>query len=432
MLRTTIPPFDASNCHMRNTALRSFFFVVVSPFSLAAQQTDVLFIGNSYTGVNNLPLLVKNLALSVGDSLNVTMIAPGGYTFQGHTTYPQTTAAIAQGGWEFVVLQEQSQRPSFPEAQVILDVYPYAQALVDSIRVYSPCAEPVFYMTWGRESGDAQNCASWPPVCTYDGMQELLRERYLQMAVDNSASCAPVGAAWKEVRDTQPAIDLYDADGSHPSLAGSYLAACTFYSSFRKLSCAGASFISTLDPVTAATLQNIASSRVLDSLSVWNIGVNDPFVQAGYTDNGSGIVDLTSNAPTATQYLWSFGDGTQSTDPDPQHIYTQNGNYTVTLQVWDDCLRSATVSFTISVVVNGIVEQQTASVTAAVLDGSLRFSGIPGAGRMELLDLSGRIIASHRVQQGDATSLDLPHVPILIWSYFGDDGTRSVGRVVVP
>ena len=96
-------------------------------------------------------------------------------------------------------------------------------------------------------------------------------------------------------------------------------------------------------------------------------------------------------------------------------------------------MRSATVSFTISVVVNGIREQRTTLVTAVALDaGPLRFSGIPEPGRMELLDLSGRIIASQRVQQGDATALDLPKVPMVVWSYFGDDGTRSVGRVVVP
>ena len=49
-------------------------------------------------------------------------------------------------------------------------------------------------MTWGRENGDQSNCQSWPPVCTYEGMDDLLRERYMIMANDNNALVAPVGA----------------------------------------------------------------------------------------------------------------------------------------------------------------------------------------------------------------------------------------------
>ncbi len=200
--------------------------------SASAQPTNVLFIGNSYTNVNNLPEMTRLLALSLGDTLAVSSSMPGGVTFQGHTTNTITQNLIDQGDWDVVVLQEQSQIPSFPPSQVASDCYPYATALVDSIRAHSPCADPLFYMTWGRENGDADNCASWPPVCTYTGMQQQLRLSYLQMAQDNSAECAPAGMAWKRVREEYPSIGLYAADGSHPSIAGSYLVACTMYSTF--------------------------------------------------------------------------------------------------------------------------------------------------------------------------------------------------------
>lgn len=54
---------------------------------------------------------------------------------------------IRNGGWDFVVLQEQSQYPSFPQWQVETGVFPYAARLEDSVYAASPCAEPVFYMT---------------------------------------------------------------------------------------------------------------------------------------------------------------------------------------------------------------------------------------------------------------------------------------------
>lgn len=47
------------------------------------------------------------------------------------------------------------------------------------------------------------------------------------------------------------------------------------------------------------------------------------------------FTDLSTPAPgtTNTQWLWDFGDGTQSTQQNPLHIYTNTGNYPVTLKV---------------------------------------------------------------------------------------------------
>ena len=36
-----------------------------------------------------------------------------------------------------------------------------------------------------------------------------------------------------------------------------------------------------------------------------------------------------------TEWLWDFGDGTQSTEQNPSHIYSNPGVYTVTLTVVD-------------------------------------------------------------------------------------------------
>ena len=116
-------------------------FFISSSF---AQTKNVLFLGNSYTGVNNLPLLTYNLALSLGDTINYDSNTPGGYTYEGHSTNATSLAKIAQGNWDFVVLQEQSQKPSFPPSQVATEVYPYAQVLVDSIKSANACTEPFF------------------------------------------------------------------------------------------------------------------------------------------------------------------------------------------------------------------------------------------------------------------------------------------------
>ena len=60
-------------------------------------------------------------------------------------------------------------------------------------------------------------------------MNARLRDAYLRIADSSLASVSPVGAAWRYIRDTQPSIQLYVGDGSHPSVAGTYLAASVFY-----------------------------------------------------------------------------------------------------------------------------------------------------------------------------------------------------------
>lgn len=48
----------------------------------SAQQHRVLFIGNSYTSVNNLPEMTRQLALSLGDTLEVASSSPVGSSFR--------------------------------------------------------------------------------------------------------------------------------------------------------------------------------------------------------------------------------------------------------------------------------------------------------------------------------------------------------------
>ena len=52
--------------------------------SLQAQPKKVLFIGNSYTEVNNLPLLVQQVSESAGDRLEYQSNTPGGCRFLQH------------------------------------------------------------------------------------------------------------------------------------------------------------------------------------------------------------------------------------------------------------------------------------------------------------------------------------------------------------
>lgn len=304
-----------------------FLFFFYAPTILLSQSLDILFIGNSYTYANNMPQMVSEIALSFGDTLNFESSTPGGATFNVHSTNTNTLNKISQKPWDYIVLQAQSQEPSFSPTQVANDVFPYAQILIDSIESNSTCTEPIFFMTWGRKYGDQQNCQFYPPICTYLGMQQRLRESYLDMTFNHNATCSPVGICWKESIAQDSTLNLFSPDNSHPSIYGSYLAACSFYSTIFKKPSLGSYYIPNgIDTSTAIFLQTIASNTVLDSLSVWNI-FNADFNSMIIGD--SVIFDNISS--NYENFFWDFGDGNSSTDYSPVHTYLSGGSHDVTL-----------------------------------------------------------------------------------------------------
>jgi hypothetical protein len=373
-------------------------------FTSLAQQTKVLFIGNSYTGVNDLPNMFKNLALSMGDSVTIDSNTPGGFTFNQHSVNATTLQKIQQGNWDFIILQGQSQEPAFPPSQVSTQTYPYAKKLDSLIQVYNPCAETVFYMTWGRKNGDASNCASYPVICTYEGMQQRLRESYLEMTQDNQATCAPVGVAWRTFRNLYPATELYQTDESHPLEEGTYLAACVFYSTIFRKSCQGAQYMGTgITNSDGFNLQTVASATVLDSLENWQQYGSLPAARFNFTQTAN-QVNFTNQSLRATQYSWNFGDGSAlSTQNNPQHTYTSTGQYIVTLTAQTACGESNkyTDTITVSAVPNGIDElENDPDIQIHYQHGLLKWATSEDLKDMTLYDAQGKIVYQNTIRRG--------------------------------
>jgi hypothetical protein len=316
---------------MKNLIVTAIIFFYLSAHSFSQTSKNVLFIGNSYTYYNNLPQMLTDLARSAGDTMTFDSNTPGGYTFQGHSTNATSLAKISAGNWDFVVLQEQSQLPSFPINQVESSVFPYARILDSLVNVNNNCAETVFYMTWGRKFGDASNCANFAPLCTYEGMDSMLYLRYMMMADSNDAIVSPVGAVWRSIRQNYPLIDLYQSDNSHPSLAGSYAAACSFYATiFRK----DPTLITNnygLSAADALNIRQIAKTIVFDSLSKWHVGEYDPAANFNYNITNNYEVTFVNNSTNSNDFIWHFGDGISTSQENPVHTYNSPGTYTVTL-----------------------------------------------------------------------------------------------------
>jgi len=103
-----------------------FVACYINSYAQAKKKINVLFLGNSYTFYNNLPQLIKDIANANGDTLLFDSNCPGGYTFANHFSDATTISKIKAQAWNFVVLQAQSQEPSFSPAQVAAQTLPYA------------------------------------------------------------------------------------------------------------------------------------------------------------------------------------------------------------------------------------------------------------------------------------------------------------------
>ena len=302
-------------------------------FSIASAQKieKVLFVGNSYTGFHNLANLTREVAMKHGDTFESTDRSPGGFTFKNHTQAPDFFIQLREGNFDAVVLQEQSQLPSFPLSQVESDCYPFAKQIVDSIRAINPKTKIAFYMTWGRQNGDAQNCPNWPPVCTFGGMNNLLRERYISMAQQNSCRVAPVGVVWRDLRDST-SINLYEPDGSHPSPEGSLTAAMVIYATLFDKQLQNNFSLMPYSSQTIAQIANTTNFITQDSAVLWNYEhqLSSKFPEHTWKSQGTAqkistnqnLVNLTSSP----NEIWSIYtiNGVKLSD---HNIITNRGNH---------------------------------------------------------------------------------------------------------
>lgn len=172
--------------------------------------TRVLFVGNSLTSANNLPALVEALATAEGgDPIVSRTVAFGDYSLEDHWNRGDAKRAIGEGGWSAVVLQ---QGPSaLPESRVLLIEYT-RRFNAEAQRIG---ARTALYMVWPAQRRHAD----------FEGV----RTSYADAARDVRGLLMPVGDAWRAAWRRDGRLQLYAADGFHPSPVGSYLAALVIY-----------------------------------------------------------------------------------------------------------------------------------------------------------------------------------------------------------
>jgi hypothetical protein len=177
--------------------------------NLGEADLRVLFVGNSLTSANGLPLMVQTIAEAAGHTFAALEITANNSSLEDHW-YSGVAQYIRDLEPDVVVMQQGPS--SLPESQVHLREW---TATLDAV-VKEVGGRSALFMVWPE---DARRFTAFDDV----------RQSYSDAAEAVDGIFIPAGEAWREMWELDPAAPLYGFDGFHPSYLGSVVAALTIY-----------------------------------------------------------------------------------------------------------------------------------------------------------------------------------------------------------
>lgn len=185
----------------RTTFLLLFLFF--STTSILGQK--ILFIGNSLTYTNGLPLILEQIGDHYNKKIIADMICYPNYAIVDHLNEGEVQKKIAAESYDYVIIQ---QGPSSQEEG--------RKMLIDSGAILSKLCNK-FNTKLGY-------LMVWPSKKYYFTFDKVI-VNYSEAAKKNKTLLFPVGKYWKQYNLLKNKISLYGNDAFHPSKAGSFLAA---------------------------------------------------------------------------------------------------------------------------------------------------------------------------------------------------------------
>ena len=170
-----------------------------------ATTVKVLFVGNSFTFWNggldkHLKILSDSMTPSLG--YQTESVVRGGASLEVMWNKTKAVEKIKNGKFDIVILQD-----DIPETSV-KSFKEYSQKFIELVRKSG--ARPILFMAWDYER------LNWISM-------EQIMAAHLEISKSLKVEVAPVGFAWSLSKKRQPALNMYDKDAEHPSVAGMYL-----------------------------------------------------------------------------------------------------------------------------------------------------------------------------------------------------------------
>ena len=255
--------------------------------------TRVLLVGNSFTYYYGTDFLLKEIARTQGHELRMRTHIKGSQTFYNHTQLERSQAAIADGDFDFALLQDQSNQHAayYADPATNASILNDTKTLLGQIKAKSPAVQPVIEQTWAY-AGSSNNYNGYG---SYEVFDKALLGGALLITDATDTWMSPVGVAFEKARAA--GISLYHTDNKHPGLNGAYLKACVNY-----LILFGEPFDAhapdcTVPAATAKKLRDIAEEVVIGHVSEYRNPDASAVVPGEGMGGGGGEIDPSQVTP---------------------------------------------------------------------------------------------------------------------------------------
>ena len=257
------------------------------PVEPSEDAVKFMFVGNSTTYFNGIPIKFKGLCAAAGIEVVVDYCTNGSaflheFADASHERGKKFRNMLNAKEYDYVVLQDAA-------GAGYNDMEKSVNTMLSLIKQNG--ATPLLYMRYSNDLDPETRVASF--------YKHYLN--YSRLSAKFGIDYSPVADAFLKCIETHPEINLFADDGGHHSWEGSYLAACTWLYSYLGVDPRGNAYTANLPAATATALQNIAyeiakdgypypdgdiSKTVIDGVTYDNLSLNKPYTSSGdvYSD----------------------------------------------------------------------------------------------------------------------------------------------------
>ncbi|MBR2915966.1 MAG: hypothetical protein IKC06_09255 [Clostridia bacterium] len=258
-----------------------------NPVEPSEDAVKFMFVGNSTTYFNGIPIKFKGLCAAAGIEVVVDYCTNGSaflheFADASHERGKKFRNMLNAKEYDYVVLQDAA-------GAGYNDMEKSVNTMLSLIKQNG--ATPLLYMRYSNDLDPETRVASF--------YKHYLN--YSRLSAKFGIDYSPVADAFLKCIETHPEINLFADDGGHHSWEGSYLAACTWLYSYLGVDPRGNAYTANLPAATATALQNIAyeiakngypypagdiSKTVIDGVTYDNLSLNKPYTSSGdvYSD----------------------------------------------------------------------------------------------------------------------------------------------------
>ncbi len=266
--------------------LLTFFIVFgvtgkkVHASSNATQDTNkILFIGNSHTYYNNMPAIFKEIADADGINCEVSSVTASGYKLSEFADKNdeygiQVYSLLTQYEWDYVVVQE--------NRRTLIENPTQTEKAVKTLHslIKKAGAKMVIYATQPNNIGYEFTLNSTKLYLTDLQIEQILTRNNFKISNEYEGLIALSGTNFMRVMLDFPEIKMYKSDNLHPTVQGSYLAACTIYHTIFGKTPYGNKFLpgSEYDTGNLLKKMTVEEALILQQIADSSLTINEHYV----------------------------------------------------------------------------------------------------------------------------------------------------------